>query len=61
MGKYLAQNSVDSSKIAIFKKNESVDGPLSKSVINYITGSGDLGKLMEMRDFMAQVNKVKVG
>lgn len=41
MSKYLARNSVDFNKVAIFKKNESIDGALSKSVINYLTESGD--------------------
>ena len=61
MSKYLARNQVDFNKVAIFKKNESIDGALSKSVVNYLTESGDLSKLIEMREFMAQLNKVKIG
>ena len=53
MGKYLARNSTDFSKVAIFKKSEAIDGALSKSVINCMTDNGDLTKLLEMREFMA--------
>jgi hypothetical protein len=45
MEKYLARNSVDMSKVAIFKKSESIDGALSKSVINCMTDNGDLSNL----------------
>ena len=47
---------ISGKKVAIFQKNEKLDGPLSECVLEYAKRY----ELQEMKSFMDQVNKVKI-
>ena len=55
MPKYLS--STDLSKVAIFQKNEKVDGAMTQAVVDFLAKGGEQ---LEMRDFMHLMSRVKI-
>jgi hypothetical protein len=53
--KYL--NDIDLGKIAIFQKNEKVDGAMTQAVVDFLAKGG---QQLEMRNFMEQMGRVKI-
>ena len=59
LDKCLLNEQVALDRVSIFQKNEKVDGTLTQAVVDYLSAGGK-HKQLEMRDFMAQMNKVKI-
>lgn len=51
-------NKIDGKNVAMFQKNEEVDGDLTKTLLSRVNHKGY--ELSEMKDFMDKVNKVKI-
>ena len=54
----LLKSNISGKKIAMYQKNEEVDGDLTKTLISRVNHNGY--ELSEMKEFMDRVNKVKI-